>query len=68
MSKTNNLVQKINSEFESSTYSPSLSDLFDFATEMEEAMAEFIKRVEAGEVRSRKTYAKFKNILDRQST
>lgn len=33
--------------------------------EMHDAMNEFCDRVEVGEVRSRKTYAKFKAILER---
>lgn len=31
---------------------------------MEDAMKEFVRRVECGEVRSRKTYKQFKDILE----
>lgn len=34
--------------------------------QVREAMKEFVRRVEVGEVRSKKTYAKFKNILKQQ--
>lgn len=33
------------------------------APEMYDAMAEFVRRVDAGEVRSKRTYARFKAIL-----
>lgn len=33
--------------------------------EMEAAMVEFVKRCEAGEIRSKRTYERFKNILDK---
>lgn len=36
---------------------------FRLMREMEDAMTTFVKRVEAGEVRSTKTYAQFKAIL-----
>jgi hypothetical protein len=39
------------------------SDLIDYAQSMENAMTEFVERVDKGEVRSRKTYSKFKDIL-----
>lgn len=44
------------------------AQLIAHAPEMLEAMQEFCERVERGEVRSRKTYAKFKDILTRATT
>jgi hypothetical protein len=38
---------------------------YPLASEMEAAMTEFVRRVGCGEVRSVKTYAKFKDILAR---
>lgn len=40
-------------------------NLIAVAPEMYEAMAEFVHRCDIGEVRSRKTYAKFKAILEK---
>lgn len=42
---------------------PNNAHLIAAAPEMYEAIAEFVARCEAGEIRSRKTYAKFKAIL-----
>ena len=43
---------------------PSIHELGYKALEMEEAMTEFVRRVEEGSIRSRKTYTKFKSILE----
>lgn len=39
--------------------------LFKYAYEMRDAMQEFVDRVDNGEIKSRKTYEKFKSIIEK---
>ena len=64
MSKVEEIIDGINANDDMEIHSYDFDECFTLMREMEHAMTEFVNRVDKGEVKSVKTYQKFKRILD----
>lgn len=63
MSNVNKIIDQIEGADEVQLMEFDFKPLFVLMKDMESAMAEFVRRVDAGEVRSTKTYKRFKAVL-----
>jgi len=63
MTKVEKIINEINEAGIDEVHIMDFHLCFNLMREMESAMVEFIKRVEVGEIRSKRTYSKFKKIL-----
>ncbi len=63
MSKVESIIKKINDADEVEILEFDFEPCFKLMREMEKAMNTFVERVNKGEVRSKRTYTQFKNIL-----
>lgn len=63
MTKVDEIINEIKNTNEVEIMEFNFNPCFDMLREMENAMKIFINRVDIGEVRSKRTYAQFKEIL-----
>jgi hypothetical protein len=64
MSKVDRIVKEIEWADEMEIIEYDFTECFELMRKMEDAMVDFVKRVEDGTIRSAKTYKHFKEILD----